>query len=267
MGEKLRIGEIPYLNLFPIFYVLKRECDTGVYEFVEGVPSSLNRMLLEGGVDISPSSSIEYHRHGYSFFDGHSISSRGPVKSILLFSTMPVTSLDGREVSVTNQSGTSTALLDVIFKKFYGLRCALRVTDYPLERALKTHPAHLLIGDEALIEAQRAEGRDLHVYDLGELWQRQTGLPFVFALWIAGNGIPESKKGLLDRLKKDLDYSRDRAMEILPEIAEASPLRAVIPPDKTVQYWRMIDYGLGQEQRKGLELFGKYLKELGLLGP
>jgi chorismate dehydratase len=265
--EKLRIGEIPYLNLFPIFYVLKRDCDTEGYEFIEGVPSALNRMLREGGVDVSPSSSIEYLRYGYPLIEGHSISSMGPVKSILLFSRMPVASLDGREVSVTHQSGTSTALLDVIFKKFYGLRCGLRVTDSPLEKALKTHPAHLLIGDEALIEAQRAEGRDLYVYDLGELWYLQTGLPFVFALWIAGKGLPESKKELLERLKKDLDYSRDRAVEILPEIAEASPLRAVIPPDKTVQYWRMIDYGLGKEQRRGLELFGKYLKELGLLGP
>jgi predicted solute-binding protein len=71
----------------------------------------------------------------------------------------------------------------------------------------------------------------------------------------------------MDRLKKDLDYSRGRAMEILPEIAEASPLRAVIPPDRTVQYWRMIDYGLDEDNRKGLALFGRYLRELGLLGP
>lgn len=267
MGDKLRIGEIPFLNLFPIFYVLKRDCDTGGYEFVEGVPSSLNRMLREGGVDISPSSSIEYHRHGYSFFDGHSISSRGPVKSILLFSRLPIASLGGREVSVTHQSGTSTALLDVIFRKFYGLNCGLRITDSTLRKSLETHPAHLLIGDEALIEAQRAEGGDLYVYDLGELWRRHTGLPFVFALWIAGKGLPEGKRELMDRLKKDLDYSRGRAMEILPEIAEASPLRAVIPPDRTVQYWRMIDYGLDEDNRKGLALFGRYLRELGLLGP
>lgn len=265
MGEKLRIGEIPYLNLLPIFHVLKKERDTGGYEFIEGVPSAVNRMLREGEVDISPSSSIEYLRDDYALLDGHSISSRGPIKSILLFSRMPIPSLDGREVAVTSQSETSTALLEIVLKKFYGLRSSLRVTDAPLDRALETHPAYLSIGDEALIEAQRKEGGNINIYDLGELWFRQTGLPFVFALWIAGRGLPERKRELFDKFKRDLDHAKGRAMDMLPEIAESSPLRTIIAPDRMVEYWRGIDYGLEEEHRKGLELFGDYLRELGLL--
>jgi len=86
--QKLRIGKIPYANLFPIFYILENECDCSEYEFVEGVPSAVNRMLRMGEVDVSPSSSIEYLRHSdeYAIVENHSISSMATVGSIILLS-------------------------------------------------------------------------------------------------------------------------------------------------------------------------------------
>jgi len=118
---KLRIGKIPYANLFPIFYMLEKECDCSSYEFVEGVPSVLNKMLRDGEIDVSPSSSIEYLRNPslYRIIDGHSISSKGHVKSILLFSKIPIVELNGGTIYVSSQSETSVALLDIILKKFY----------------------------------------------------------------------------------------------------------------------------------------------------
>ena len=57
-GQILRIGKIPYANLFPIFYVLERDMDCSQYEFVEGMPSTLNRMLRDGDIDLSPNAKI-----------------------------------------------------------------------------------------------------------------------------------------------------------------------------------------------------------------
>ena len=34
--QRLLIGEIPYANLFPIFYMLKRGPHLSDYEFIEG---------------------------------------------------------------------------------------------------------------------------------------------------------------------------------------------------------------------------------------
>jgi len=45
---KLKIGRIPFANLFPIFYTLEKEFDCSSYEFIDGVPSLLNQMLREG---------------------------------------------------------------------------------------------------------------------------------------------------------------------------------------------------------------------------
>jgi|Deesub1362A_J573_1020465.scaffolds.fasta_scaffold00004_110 chorismate dehydratase len=281
MKQKLRIGKIPYANLFPVFYVLEDECDCKDYEFIEGFPSALNRMLRENQVDISPSSSIEYLRNEntYTFIQGHSISSKGSVESILLFSRTPLEELDNKEVFVTHQSETSIALLEIILKKFYSINCDIRTSTMPAEKALVSYTAYLSIGDEALITANKAHeasfekdyrileinNQSFYTYDLGHLWHKNTNVPFVYALWIARKNLPEEKKELFERFKKDLNYSLHSAMKKLPDIAKVSPLKNVIPPDRLVSYWKGISYDYSDEHKKGLRLFQNYLKELGLL--
>jgi len=46
----LRIGEIQYANVYPIFYYLKK-VPSQDFKFVRGVPSYLNKMLMEGCLD------------------------------------------------------------------------------------------------------------------------------------------------------------------------------------------------------------------------
>ena len=61
----LRVGRIPYANLLPIFHALEEGGAPEGIAYVEGHPSELNRRLREGGLDISPSSSIEYAMRPY----------------------------------------------------------------------------------------------------------------------------------------------------------------------------------------------------------
>ena len=166
--DRVRVGRIPYANLFPIFSMLDEAPGSPRYEFVYGVPSLVNRLLREGEVDVSPSSSIEYLRRedAYVLMEGHSISSFGPIGSILLFSKRPIETLDGLTVLTTSQSETSVALLAVTLKKFYDCDCSLRLTDAALPEAIQSSPACLLIGDDALREALKWPR--LHIYDLGD---------------------------------------------------------------------------------------------------
>lgn len=281
INRKLRIGRIPYANLFPIFYALERVGDCSAYEFVEGVPSRLNRMLRDGMVDVSPSSSIEYLRYPsfYRIVEGHSISSRGPVGSIFLFSERPIEELGGADIAVTSQSETSVALLSIILKKFYGLRCTLTVTDDP-ENSGKE--AFLLIGDDALkygagvrkrasTEEKNFETAGLPVfracglmmYDLGDIWYNRTGLPFVFALWIMRPEARRNKK-LFDKFLADLEHAKEYALQHLLEIAKHAPARSFMSEEDILDYWNKLDYELTEDHKKGLDLFGKYIKELKL---
>lgn len=282
MGERLLIGKMPFANLHPLFHVLEREFPLEGCEFIEGYPSALNRMLREGALDVSPSSSVEFLRHAekYFYLDGHSISCRGPIRSIFLFSVLPLGSLGGTDIHVTHQSETSVALLEIILRKFHSISCRLVSTGEPFEQALAHHTAYLSIGDEALRAMRSAlpagpvfrgtgprtgtiGGRLFHIYDLGDLWHRETGLPFTFALWIARKGLPASKMKLLERFREDLDSARALLPEKFAEAALAPGLP--LPPDEIVSYWEGITYGFDGECRKGLELFRKYMQELNLL--
>ena len=261
----LKIGRIGYANLFPIFYTLEKEADCSAYEFVEGVPSVVNRLLRDGEIDISPSSSIEYlrNRENYALVEGHSISSSGPVGSILLFSKRPVETLDGLAVLASSQSETSAALLEIVLKRFYELDCLVKSSDEPLGKALETHVAYLLIGDDALREALRWP--QLYIYDLGDLWYRHTGLPFVFALWIARSDRRAEEPALFERFRKDLDAAKAGAMRNLLTIARESRLLNVLSEDEIVAYWKGISYDLTREHRRGLDLFREYAAGLKLL--
>lgn len=280
MKKHLRIGRINYANLFPIFYMLERVSDCLTYKFVEGVPSDLNRLLREGKIDISPSSSIEYLRteDRYTLLEGHSISSFGPIGSILLFGTRPIEELDGQTVLVSSQSETSVALLDIILKKSYSIDCLLKFSHEPLSKGLESCPAYLLIGDDALkavvnyklqVSNNNSELRtpnpELYIHDLGEIWYKFTGLPFVFALWIARKdcflNIPE----FFEKLRKDLDAAKGAALKNLRAIAKESDLIHIMPEDEIVSYWEGISYDLNDKHKKGLELFRKYAEELKLI--
>lgn len=267
----LKIGKIAYTNLFPVFYALKEKYSSPDYEFIEGVPFELNKMLREGQVDISPSSSVEYLRYpdNYMLIEGHSISSAGAVGSILFFSRSPIETLAGETVLTSLQSETSVALLDIILQKFIGVKCSFRPADL---RFLISTPeaavgrAFLLIGDDALrYRLMSAPYRSFFVYDLGELWYRYTGLFFVFALWIAGKDLLKEKGEIYLQFLADINKAKCFALENLELIASVSPLRELLTEDGLVSYWKSMSYDFDSGHQRGLELFRKYAEELGHL--
>jgi chorismate dehydratase len=262
---RLRIGRINFANLFPIFYTLERVADCSAYEFIEGVPSFVNRLLREGQIDVSPSSSIEYLRNedSYVLLDGHSIASAGPIGSILFFSRRPIESLNGLTVLASSQSETSIALLNIVLNKFYEMNCTLKSSDKPLSEGIESYSAYLLIGDNAMREALRWP--KLYIYDLADIWYKNTGLPFVFALWIARKDSSEREPALFSQFRSDLDTAKVKALKDLRPIAKESSLLSILSEDEIVSYWRGISYDLADEHKKGIELFKKLAKELNLI--
>jgi chorismate dehydratase len=279
--EKLKIGRIPYANLFPIYYTLEREFDCSAYEFVEGAPSKLNKMLREGQIDVCPSSSVEYLRNPdlYNIIDDISVSSKGKVGSVILFTRRPIETISGKKIMITDQSDTSVALLDIILKRFYEYDYESELSDAP-HREGKNY--FLMIGDDALRHAHKEAALDTYqtecdnadanplqclepptyVYDLGEIWYRQTGLPFVFALWTAGKRLYEPNDphhNLFKRFSEDLLSAKDAALRNLNDIAQYSSLKPQFKDDEILAYWKLLDYDLGEEHKKGLALFKETL--------
>lgn len=261
----IRIGQIEYANCTPIFAALHDNFDCGNYRFIKGVPAQLNGMLHRGEIDVCPSSSIEYGKspESYLLLPDISISSVGPVKSVLLFSRLPIEELDNRSIALTTESDTSVNLLKIILAKRYGFTNLFERSSLPLPEALKNYSALLLIGDAALRESMA--NRDLFVYDLGELWLGFTGLPFVFALWMVTRAAAEQKRGEMQSLVVRLLAAKQRAYDSYGDIADRCREREWIGKEALVDYWRTISYDLTPRHLEGAATFFRYAKELQLL--
>jgi chorismate dehydratase len=262
----LRIGRITYANCSPIFHELQKQAPAEEYQFIGGVPSHLNALLAAGEIDVCPSSSIEYalHPEHYLILPDLSISSIGAVGSVLLFSRIPIEELDGQSILLTSESATSVNLLRILLKKRFGCSCSFTVSEQPLDSALQEASAMLLIGDAAL-RASLLDA-DLLVYDLGELWNEWTGLPFVFALWFCGRQVAIERYAEVTRLVHHLIASKERACADLESIAQSASEAQWMGKDRLVAYWRdNISYDLDSRHLDGLMLFYRYCVELGLL--
>ncbi len=261
----IRIGQIDYANCTPIFHTLTTRFDCSSYQFVRGVPSELNRLLRQAEIDLCPSSSIEYAKSPTSYYllPELSISSIGKVKSVLLFSRLPIEELDNHPIGLTTESDTSVNLLKILLARAYGFTNEFYRSTLPLQEAVRTTPALLLIGDRALKMAKT--DHNLFVYDLGELWHDFTGLPFVFALWLVTRRAVVEKGAAMRLLRDRLIAAKRYAYETYGEIAVGCEERSWMGDDELVDYWHHISYDLTQDHLRGVSTFFRYAAELGLV--
>jgi len=173
----LRLGHISYSNCFPPHAGIVLKKVVFPFKLVEGIPTQLNRMLCEGTIDVSPSSSIEYavNKGRYILLPDLSITSKNTVMSILLESMVPIEELANRVVALTTASATSVVLLRILLELQYNVNPTYILYEQGVEDPSQQADAMLTIGDLAI---QRAAASTYpHCYDLGELWHKFTGLP------------------------------------------------------------------------------------------
>lgn len=259
----IKLGHIIYSNCFPVHAGILTGKVNSPLKVVEGIPSELNRYLVEGKVDVSPSSSIEYavNPGKYVILPGLSITSRTKVMSIILESRVPLAELDGNTVALTTASATSVVLLRILLELHQGVNPDFMQYEQGVEDPYEHADAVLTIGDLAIKRARAS--RLPHVYDLGELWYQHTGLPFVFALWQVNY-----KKTLeqdLARLYDALEESKRYGLAHLQELADGQAAKFDLPADLLVQYWKCFSYDFGTEEQKGLLTFYRFAAELGVI--
>lgn len=263
--SSLTLGYISYLNCVPFFGRLKAQGFHG--KLVPGVPSALNRMLQQGEIDASPSSSFEYARNwrDYLLLPGHSISSVGSIASVLLFTPVSPDQLGGVEIALTGESATSINLLEILLRDYYGLSAVVTtVLGKSVEELVSKGKPALLIGDRALkLSATAPPG--VGVYDLGKLWHQHTGLPFVFALWMVRKQVVQLHAAALSHLGEQLLKSREAVLQQPQMFAEAAAQHTVMTPEQIISYWNTISYVLDNEHITGLELFIQRCFKHGLL--
>jgi chorismate dehydratase len=237
----IRLGRISYVNMAPVFHRLNVEV-----EEIQGVPTELNRLLLDGGLDLAPISSIEYARHASSLriLPRMCVSSEGAVDSIQLVSRVPFPQI--RSIAITPESATSVVLTKVL------LPHAQHVS---LDEEAD---ARLLIGDAALKSA--FEDPTPH-YDLGKLWLEKTGLPMVFAVWAAPEPVAEGVAELEHSLVASVRLARAEPEVLAFEAGE----RYGYPAGYLARYFEKLRYSFGPRERAGLITFLEMARDVGQL--
>ena len=257
----MRVGRIPYINCYPVYGAIDRGLVTLDAELVDGIPSALNTRMAEGTLDISVISAVEYARDAarYLLLPDLAISCDGPVRSVMLFSRVPAAALGGKRVLVTRSSMTSVVLLEMLFEQVWGARPHFIPADAEIADLARAeqpeHDARLIIGDAALLLSSGAS--DLarmypHAYDLGDVWKQWTGLPFVFAVWVALRTTPVEQSLALHA---QLIRSRDWGLAHLNLLAEQASAATGVSRPTALQYLSGLDYGLRYEHLAGLTTF------------
>jgi chorismate dehydratase len=237
----IRLGRISYVNMAPVFYRLDAEIEER-----SGVPTELNRALLEGELDLAPISSIEYARNAdrLRILPRLCVGSEGAVDSIQLVSRLPLEEIGS--VAVTPESATSVVLTRVLFPD-------ARVVPFG-----ENGDAKLLIGDAALRSA--FEDPTPH-HDLGRLWLERTGLPMVFAVWACPDPPPAELAELEDALVASVRLARAEPERLAREASE----RYGYPPGFLARYFEKLRYRFGPRERAGLYTFLELAHEAGEL--
>ena len=240
----LRIGCVKYLNARPLIHGWP-----GAVDFDH--PAALCRKLERGDLDVALVSSLEFLRHPiYRIVDGVSISSRGPVYSVIVAHREELARI--QEIKLDSASETSVALLRCLLAQ-RGLNPRLVPWHrHFADEAAEDHrqdadgAAWLLIGDQAI--RFRQEDSDYRLWDLGEEWKNVADLPFVFALWLIRPEI-ENAKEIADTLRRIRDHNLENLDDIVSTQSDVSPEFC------RKYYQEHLFFDLGEFEKAGLREF------------
>jgi chorismate dehydratase len=241
-----RIGAVSYLNSKPLIHHLGEVLPEA--RLTLDLPSRLAADLHRGQLDVALIPSIELFRSpaaDLAIVSDACIACRGPVWSVQLLFRKPPAQV--RTLALDEGSRTSAALAQILLLDRFGIRPQLE--PLPIGAAAETARADavLVIGDRAL----RGWGSEFcEVWDLGQQWCQTTGLPFVFAMWVARPvaGLPQLAAGL--------EAARDAGVQAARTIAAQQAEHYGLSVEACAGYFeKHLHYRLGTGEQRGLELF------------
>lgn len=257
MSSEFTVAAVSFLNARPLIDGLDGEDRIHV---ISDVPSRLLETLLEerASVALCPVIDFQLSPVELEIVPVGAIGCDGCTLTVRVFSRSPMN--ETACVHTDGDSHTSVALLSVVFNELYGRVpeiTNLKSTDV---NGSATPPETVLLIGDKVVRNQPDAALYPHQLDLGEAWRAMTGLPFVFACWMAraNNGLG----GLPDLL----DRCRDRNRGRIAEIATNHALASGWPEELAVEYLgEILRYDLGPRELEAIELFWSKCRDLDLI--
>jgi len=257
LSSEFTVAAVSFLNARPLIEGLDEE--PGIH-LIADVPSRLLDTLVEerASVALCPVIDFQLSPVELSIVPAGAIGSDGPTLTVRVFSRSPMCEVT--HVHSDGDSHTSVALLAVVFDKLCGQVPEIRTLESTDVNGSDSPPdTVLLIGDKVVRNRPDPELYPFEL-DLGAAWKEITGLPFVFASWMA-----RADRDLGDlpaRLRRCRDRNRRRTTEIAAAHAAASGWPQVLAADYLGSILR---YELGPRELEAIELFWSKCHDLGLI--
>lgn len=215
-------------------------------------PSALCAQLARGELDVALVSSFESLRNPiYRIIDGISISSDGPVYSVVVAHVGEISEI--KQIELDPAAETSGNLLRCLLSELkLNPRFVARSTS-----SISENSARLLIGDQA-IHFRREHGDDFQFWDLGENWKRLTRLPFVYALWLVRPEVVDVKT-----IADGLRALRDSNLANLDNLIAGENEFDAAFCDR--YYRKHLRFSFGEREKEGLRAFHQLCQEHELL--
>lgn len=209
-------------------------------DLVEEYPARIAAMLVNDEIDVGlvPVAIIPLLKEAHIITD-YCIGTEGEVASVALFSEVPVEQVE--TVLLDYQSRSSVNLAKILLREYWKKEVELVDAKEDFRSMIKGKTAGIVIGDRALEQKTISP----FVYDLGTAWKAHTGLPFVFAAWVANK-----------ELGADFEDAFNRANAFgVSHIAEVVAENPYPVYDLTEYYTENISYRLTGDKRRALALF------------
>jgi chorismate dehydratase len=246
--NKIRISAVSYTNTKPFIYGIQHSGILDKIELSLDMPSDCAQKLIDDVVDIGliPVAATLNLPH-WEIVSEYCIGAIGAVNSVFIFSNCDIK--DVKYLQLDPESRSSNNLGLVLLKNYWKVNPELIRNADDYSHSTEANTAFVQIGDRTFGKKEQYK----YVYDLAEEWQKFTGLPFMFAGWIANKPIPQD---FMDEFNAALKYGLDHRTELFQEL----PMR----DDFDIQDYLMhkIDFDLTADKKKALYMFLDYIKAL-----
>lgn len=252
MGVK--ISAVSYINTWPMIYGLSQNEAKTDFNLITDVPSGCAKLLRSGETlaGLVPAASwLDYP--DFSPITSYGICANGTVRTVLLVSEVPLNQI--RRVQLDPHSRTSVALVQLLAKKYWNITPEFvpfydRITPCHIDG----YTAAVVIGDKAF----EFQNKMPYIYDLAAEWKAFTGLPFVFALWLASPNFPHNK---VEKLEQALAFGINNTADAIKLYAPS--LTNNLEYSDIYHYLTVnIQYNIDNDYSKALALFMRYLNEM-----
>ncbi|WP_316810185.1 menaquinone biosynthesis protein [Pedobacter heparinus] len=240
--NKIKISAVSYTNTKPFIYGIERSALLDQIDLSLDIPTDCAAKLIDGQVDIGliPVAAIPDVPNAYIVAD-YCIGSVGAVNSVFIFSKVPAAEIS--TVKLDLQSRTSNNLAKVLLK-FHFKREVTYTTDPDVET-----DAIVLIGDRTFGKKEEFA----YAYDMGQEWMNFTGLPFLYAAWVANKPIPQA---FINDFNEALAFGLSNRKLLLQELPK-------LPNFDLEDYLlHKLDFELTDKKREALSLFLTYITKL-----